>query len=302
MTDTNATAPYACRWCADCGTMVDEQTGTCGWCMSVDTDTEQDTPEEIDFSPLAIVAGDTVAVHNVRTGTVSHEQVAEVGPTAGLYAGEYSTMAGQILRLESDGVDVDKYGNDYITGVVGVDVPTEEQVVANDTLRIQCAAASALLADAIVALADSTIAATGVRPYHTSDAPNNWEDLQAFADNPLGFLPVWNGASETSIYGSTAANYAFRYWHDMGHLEHGLSFSPEDERELQLSHHLVAVAKRLTETDGSNETIRLALELYRADTIGQIEYSVANRRFPDNQIEFCIAYVADPAAAIATHF
>ena len=152
----------------------------------------------------------------------------------------------------------------------------------------------------IMRTAAALIDATGVYPVAVSDAPNNYgELLQAAAgwQYALGdvTLPVWNGASDTSIYGSDTANHAFRYWHDMGHIAHHCSFTPEDETRLQYDHHLPIIADHFG--IGS-----LEYGLYYADTVGQIEYVVENGRFPADQAAFASAYVRNSRLALNTAY
>lgn len=152
----------------------------------------------------------------------------------------------------------------------------------------------------MIELQAATFDATGVMPMPCSDAPNNYgELLQAAArwQYALGdvFLPVWDGASDDSIYGSAAANHAFRYWHDMGHIAHHCSFTPEDEIRLQFDHHLPIVADHF----GVDS---LEYRMYFADTVGQIEYISANGKFPSNQAAFVSAYVRNARLALNTDY
>lgn len=152
----------------------------------------------------------------------------------------------------------------------------------------------------MIELQAATFDATGVMPVPCSDAPNNYgELLQAAArwQYALGdvFLPVWDGASDTSIYGSDAANHAFRYWHDMGHIAHHCSFTPDDETRLQLDHHLPIIAAKF----GIES---LEYSLYYADTVGQIQYVVENGRFPADQASFASAYIRNARLALNTAY
>jgi len=172
--------------------------------------------------------------------------------------------------------------------------------------------ARALLTHAIEYLATETVKHTGIGYRAVPDAPDNWEDLQE--DYRLAIegvaghkLRVWDGASDRSIYTSPQANYEFRYWHDTGHVQHGLSFTPEDERALQTLYHIREMRAALwTATmhipGYTRETLELALQMYKADTLGQIEYVVANKRFPNDQLAFVLAYLSNPALAVASHY
>lgn len=138
---------------------------------------------------------------------------------------------------------------------------------------------------------------SGISPNFTENAPNNHPDLLAAWERAkvTGRLDIWNGASDTAIY-AAKVNWQFRFWHDMGHIAHGLTFSPEDERELQERHHVGELLALGLEDDS------LPIQLYRADTIGQIEYLLVHDEFPVNQAEFARTYVLDPHRALETKF
>lgn len=138
---------------------------------------------------------------------------------------------------------------------------------------------------------------SGIRPNFTAVAPNThpalmeaWKRAQV-----LGYLDIWNGASEDAIY-VPEVNLEFRFWHDMGHISTGLTFTPEDERELQERHHIGELLNLGLVRD------ELPMRLYVADTIGQIEYSTAHGDFPGNQKAFAQAYVLDKPRALETVF
>lgn len=152
----------------------------------------------------------------------------------------------------------------------------------------------------MLAVQAATFDATGVMPVPCSDAPNNYgELLQAAArwQYALGdvFLPVWDGASDDSIYGSAAANHAFRYWHDMGHIAHHCDFTPDGEFNLQFDHHLPIVADHFGKDS-------LEYRMYFADTVGQIEYVETNGKFPGNQAQFVSTYVRNARLALNTDY
>ncbi len=171
--------------------------------------------------------------------------------------------------------------------------------------------ARALLTHAIEYLAAETVKHTGIGYRPQAEAPDNWEALQQqyaeALDAGVGMISVYSGASDCTIYTSPHANYAFRYWHDTGHVQHGLSFTPEDERALQTLYHIREMRAALwTATmhipGYTRETLELALQMYKADTLGQIEYVVANKRFPNDQLAFVLAYLSNPALAVASHY
>lgn len=164
-----------------------------------------------------------------------------------------------------------------------------------DTIELQ--AARYRLVGAIVRQAQDAIQRTGIRPFATEDAPNTYAELQAAYHRAMytGKLPVWEGGSATSLYLSPWANHQFRYWHDTGHVENGLSFTLEDESELQVQHHFPLICK-------SVGIESLAAQLYWADTVGQLEYNARQGKFPTNQLAFDIAYVENPSSALNSGF
>jgi hypothetical protein len=135
----------------------------------------------------------------------------------------------------------------------------------------------------------------GIVPDFRPDAPDEYLAL-CRAGGQMAFtrkLPIWDGASDSTIYLSAEANRQFRFWHDMGHLETGLSFSAADEEALQRAHHIPRLEKFGLER-GS-----LAWKLYEADTVGQIEYYLQFRDFPTDQLAFSTTYALSPADALA---
>lgn len=134
-----------------------------------------------------------------------------------------------------------------------------------------------------------------IRPDFRPDAPNEYFDLVKAGSQMAftGLLPIWDGASDSAIYLSAQVNRRFRFWHDMGHLETGLSFSAADEEALQRDHHIPLIEQFGVER-GS-----LAWKLYEADTVGQIEYHRQFGDFPGNQLGFSTTYALSPADALA---
>lgn len=164
-----------------------------------------------------------------------------------------------------------------------------------DTVALN--SARIMLSGAIIQLAARTVAETGIRYQAQADAPNEYDALlsaYATAQNTL-ILPVWNGASNHALYLSPHTNHAFRYWHDMGHVQHGMSFTYADEYDLQYHWHAPAIADIVGY--GS-----LAWQLYWADTVGQLEYANDHHAFPSNQLAFDVAYVEDSYRALRGEF
>ena len=114
--------------------------------------------------------------------------------------------------------------------------------------------------------------------YATPNAPQSFEALLAATNaDPAAVIPVWDGASETSIYGSNAGNFAFRAWHDRLHVILRAGFDAEGEQA-------VAVAQRnaILWATGDSE----AAEAVWADVWGQFLYERRHGRFPDDQAAF----------------
>jgi hypothetical protein len=140
----------------------------------------------------------------------------------------------------------------------------------------------------------------GVFPEFRADAPSTYAELlQATArwQYELGaaYLPVWNGASEQTIYPDAVTNMLFRFWHDYGHISHHLGFVQADETALQTDHHLPLVAAAF----GADS---LEYRMYYADTVGAIEYNNDNGVFPTDQFNFVRAYLQNPRLALNTAY
>lgn len=110
-----------------------------------------------------------------------------------------------------------------------------------------------------------------------------------------GRICVWSGGSDRTIFADPETNYAFRAWHDYHHLTSNHEFTPEGE---------TAVMRRqwadLQQVYGHG-ALKWAGILY-AEIIGQGEYERANGVFPDDQMAFVRAYLADPATALTREF
>src|SRR5690242_10172226 len=99
-------------------------------------------------------------------------------------------------------------------------------------------------------------------------APGNLQTLkeyvQKFPDSPL---PVWNGCSDRTIYGSPEVNWAARAWHDSIHLK--LNRDTDLAGEYLVSRYQLDVAERY----GSGLYMNgHALALLWLDTWGQQLY------------------------------
>jgi hypothetical protein len=113
-------------------------------------------------------------------------------------------------------------------------------------------------------------------PKHSvsDSAPYSFETLRA----NVGGLVVWAGASDNTIYGDRAVNWAFRAWHDSLHLKLGADFSETGER-------LVALEQaRLIGSDTMGHILM-------AEIVGQMEYFNKFGHFPVDQAAFMTNYL-----------
>ncbi len=136
------------------------------------------------------------------------------------------------------------------------------------------------------------------------DAPENLEQLNAWANTPsiddtypctVGpvwsiawpvlverYLPVWNGASDSTIYSSPDVNFAYRAYHDWTHLRLQADVDLESEKRVssaQLEH------ARAWGLEGRD------LAALWADSHGQNEYFEKYGEFMHDQRAFVLAYV-----------
>lgn len=92
--------------------------------------------------------------------------------------------------------------------------------------------------------------------------------------------PVWDGASQDTVYGSPEANYAFRFLHDMTHVALGADTDMRGEMRvhLRLAGHLGIPQPEVSST--------LDRRIYWVDTAGQSIYHQLTGRFPEDQVHF----------------
>jgi hypothetical protein len=125
--------------------------------------------------------------------------------------------------------------------------------------------------DLILALNQEVLKqARGLR-YTVSDVAPSTES--ALWSQPT--LVVWSGASDNTIYGDAAVNYAFRAIHDAMHLKTGLSFSPQHEIEM---------GRIQASKIGSD----LIAKLFYIEIAGQAEHYLKTGQFVQDQVQFTI--------------
>lgn len=184
--------------------------------------------------------------------------------------------------------------------------------------------------------------------------PHGWEpvdfdtqgaiaSLIASHDRPLDYVPAWlgpgarfpvfAGASDRTIFGDPAVNYAFRAWHDAWHLRLRAPFTVEGERRVHAAQdaelalwllgqglpvpiHDTGAYTAPRYWDGYSKAHRYApyagatqitswpaggreRALLRAEIVGQLEHQRAHGAFPVNQRAFVRAYIRNSERALA---
>ena len=109
----------------------------------------------------------------------------------------------------------------------------------------------------------------------TSNAPESYPELVDSVIN--GVVPIANYGCDHTIYDDAATNIAFRFWHDVLHIKHGLSFSKDAEMTVA-AHHI-----RAARDAGLSD---LALNILNADTTGQVLYYYTHKKFVGHQKAF----------------
>lgn len=133
---------------------------------------------------------------------------------------------------------------------------------------------------AILALAPPHIA--------LAKAPGTREELEATRGAVK--RPVWNGASETTIFPSARLNFAFRAWHDKCHLDGNYDFTLSGEMETCA---MQAAQLRMALGEYPPTLIAHCMALLEAEVIGQARYFERNGQFPIDQRAFVVAYMVD---------
>ncbi|MEI2826880.1 MAG: hypothetical protein V9F04_11070 [Dermatophilaceae bacterium] len=158
-----------------------------------------------------------------------------------------------------------------------------------DEFGVEISLARIRLAKFIQRKASETEARLGFGFVGVAEAPCTYQQLRgAFItsrDTKVP-LPVSSLFCDTSIYWSPRENQMFRFWHDVSHIEYGLSFTLADELELALWH------LDEFERDGHTRTC-LEFRMLEADLVGQLQLMGLIGRFPYNQrlfVEDCLRF------------
>lgn len=105
------------------------------------------------------------------------------------------------------------------------------------------------------------------------EAPSTFAELMRAGVNPL---PVWDGASDATIYGDARVNHAARAWHDSAHVRGLFDWTPEGEAqacELQCRDILLCYP----------QAPKLWLDTLRAEVNGQVQFFTTTGVFPSDQ-------------------
>lgn len=129
----------------------------------------------------------------------------------------------------------------------------------------------------------------------SDDAPAEYGDLAArFARD--GFVTVWTGASEGTVFDDPETNWAFRAWHDAAHIRHALPFTLEGE----VAAAYVQAADIVGEYGDGGDSVAM-VSLLLCEVIGQAKWFARHGAFPADQMAFARANYAgfhDEAGAL----
>lgn len=119
----------------------------------------------------------------------------------------------------------------------------------------------------------------------SADAPNSYDALVACFEAD-GRITVWDGGSDETIFGDPEVNYAFRAWHDAGHLKLAAAFDRAGEAQV-----CAWQCAQLVAANGPAKAARWCTIL-QAEIIGQADYCAEHGDFPTDQFAFDLAYLA----------
>lgn len=114
------------------------------------------------------------------------------------------------------------------------------------------------------------------------DAPATFAEIMATRGRLV--RPVWDGASEASIYGAPEINHAFRAWHDACHVAGQFGFDLGGEKqtcEMQVKQFYCVFPSAPSDVAA----------LLCAEIIGQAEYFAEFGEFPEDQRAFVVDYL-----------
>lgn len=143
------------------------------------------------------------------------------------------------------------------------------------------------LSEFVMVMADRTAKRVGFGFAPSDSAPNNWRDLQAaWLDSQVNGtpLPVFSSTTPSATFVSAEATWAFRFWHDVTHLERERDFSSPHEIDMASFH--------LWETEQHGlEYGSLPWRLLQADAVGSVIYWAVYREPPTDEHNFILNYL-----------
>jgi hypothetical protein len=117
------------------------------------------------------------------------------------------------------------------------------------------------------------------------DAPATFDAL-ATHWRDTGRVCVWDGASDSTIFGSPSVNYAFRAWHDWHHIAGQYPFTREGERLAMLAQQRdIRTLYRYT------RQADWFCRILECEIVGQFDYAAKHGFFPVDQAAFARHYL-----------
>ena len=139
-----------------------------------------------------------------------------------------------------------------------------------------------------------------IAPQWNSTADNSKVDelgkVRAILAN-TGYVTVWSGKSDKSIWSDIRVNLAFRAWHDYIHIINDFPFTFEGELRTYVEH-----CKQLRAIYGVNNETEEWCHLLYAEIMGQLEYKELHGDFPEEQRQFVRDYMANPVSALMENY
>ena len=145
-----------------------------------------------------------------------------------------------------------------------------------------------VLSEFVLERAQATAERVGFKWLPTPDAPDRYGPLVAAVQHSQATgdpLPISSANSDSVIYTSSEVNIAWRFWHDVHHVQLALSFTSVDELALALWH--------LGELEAAGfARVSLPWRLLHADLVGQAQLWAFTRRYSSDQARFVRACIA----------
>jgi hypothetical protein len=139
-----------------------------------------------------------------------------------------------------------------------------------------------VLSEFVLEQAHRTAERVGFKWVGTTEAPDRYQPLVSAYQHSKASgepLPISSENSHSVIYTSPDVNVAWRFWHDVHHVELGLSFKSVDELALALWH--LGELQQAGFSRGS-----MPWRLLHADLVGQAHLWALARRYPEDQASF----------------